>query len=79
MLGNWFGYQERGLVMAAWATSWALGNILGYQIGALMIERMGTGWEKVMQIVSYCLFGMAIIILCFLEPFPDWSADSDLG
>ncbi len=54
VLGNWLGREERGRIMAVWATCYQLGSILAKSFAALMLAVASAAWS---------FWGAAIIMM----------------
>ncbi|EGR32416.1 major facilitator superfamily protein, putative, partial [Ichthyophthirius multifiliis] len=72
-MGNWFGKGNRGLMMGIWSANSNIGNIIGQLIGQLTIDIYKWGWEYCLLISSLFLLLMGILVLLFLQPYPEKS------
>ena len=67
VLGNWLRKEERGRVMAAWATCYQLGSILAKAFAAFMLGIAGAAWS---------FWGAAIVMLGVWTIFYFFERDS---
>ena len=59
------------MVLGIWSGKPNVGNIIGYYLGNLAIHDLKLGWELA-YIISCSFTGlMTLIILFFLEPYPE--------
>ena len=69
VLGNWLGREERGRVMAVWATCYQLGSILAKSFAAFMLAVASAAWS--FWGASIIMLGVWILFWFFQRDTPE--------
>ena len=68
-LSNWYGKENRGLLMGIWTAHTSLGNILGSILAGIWVEQ---AWGLSFIVPGAILGVVGILNLLFLIPFPEY-------
>ncbi|XP_075244049.1 glucose-6-phosphate exchanger SLC37A2-like [Convolutriloba macropyga] len=68
LVGNWFGYGRRGLIMGVWNSHVFIGNILGLLVAGFFVD---TNWGLSFMVPAAIITTMGIIVFLTIVPFPE--------
>ncbi|KAM7264365.1 hypothetical protein ACFE04_002048 [Oxalis oulophora] len=67
IVGNWFGKDNRGLIMGIWNSHMSVGNIIGSVIASSVLE-FGWGWSFLVPGVLVILVGVLVFGFLVVRP-----------
>jgi len=68
LMGNWFGYGKRGLILGVWNCHTSVGNILGNLLAGAFVD---TDWGLSFIVPAGVMMGVAILVFLCLVPYPE--------
>jgi sugar phosphate permease len=71
VVAEWTTPQNRGTVMAFWATCYQVGSIVASDVAALLLRH--SGWRAAFYGPALIMLVVAALVLVFLKPGPTWS------
>jgi sugar phosphate permease len=69
VMGNWFGKQNRGLVLGIWNSHTSIGNILGTVVPSIWARRGEPwGWSFIVPGIVMIVMGLVIFMFLVIDP-----------